>query len=201
MITNSPGLFPGEFFFCSEDGKIKVGKTKLWFGASCTQLPQDVEQLPSGLIAMWSGSVTNVPLAWHICDGSNGTPDLRDRFIVGAGSSYNVGSSGGEKAVTLTTNQIPSHTHSGTANINAGHQFLSTTSRSYYAFMAHPSDIGSWDVDDYGTGAMLLRYKDDYVSGDLSLNVSGNITTGASGGSQEHENRPPYYALAFIMKL
>lgn len=51
---------------------------------------------------MWSGSVVNVPLDWHICDGSNGTPDLRNRFIVGAGSSYDVGNSGGENAVTLS---------------------------------------------------------------------------------------------------
>ena len=150
---------------------------------------------------MWSGSVVNVPLAWHICDGSNGTPDLRDRFIVGAGSSYTVGNIGGAKTVTLTTNQIPSHTHSGNANINAGHKFLSTTGDSFYAFMAYPSDIKTWDTDpNYSTGTMLLNYKDNY-SGDLSLNISGNITTGASGGSQEHENRPPYYALAFIMKL
>ena len=150
---------------------------------------------------MWSGSVVNVPLAWHICDGSNGTPDLRDRFIVGAGSSYTVGNSGGENAVTLTTNQIPSHTHSGKANINAGHKFLSTTGGSFYAFMAYSSNMSSWDTDpNYSSGAMLLNYKDNY-SGDLSLNISGNITTGASGGSQSHENRPPYYALAFIMKL
>ena len=147
---------------------------------------------------MWSGSVVNVPLAWHICDGSNGTPDLRDRFIVGAGSSYTVGNIGGAKTVTLTANQMPSHAHSGTANINAGHQFLSTTGGSYYAFLGAVSSIDTHP--NHTTGTMILSRSDNY-RGDLSLNISGNITTGASGGSQEHENRPPYYALAFIMKL
>lgn len=184
--------------FLLADGKIKVGKTKLWFGAACTQLPQDIAQIPPGLIAMWSGVV--IPSGWLLCDGSNNTPDLRDRFIVGAGSSYTVGNIGGAKTVTLTTNQIPSHTHSGNANIDAGHKFLSTTGGPFYAFMAYSSSMESWDTNpNYSSGAMLLNYRDNYT-GDLSLNVSGNITTGASGGSQEHENRPPYYALAFIMK-
>ena len=68
--------------------------------------------VPGGIITMWSGSITDIPLGWALCDGSNGTPDLRDRFIVGAGGDYNVGNTGGANSVTLTVAQMPSHSHS-----------------------------------------------------------------------------------------
>ena len=67
--------------------------------------------VPSGIIAVWSGSEGSIPSGWYLCNGSNGTPDLRNRFIVGAGSgsSYSVGNTGGSNTVTLSTSQIPSH--------------------------------------------------------------------------------------------
>lgn len=67
--------------------------------------------MPSGMIMMWSGSVASIPAGWRLCDGGNGTPDLRDRFIVGAGNEYGVGSKGGAKEVTLSVAQMPSHNH------------------------------------------------------------------------------------------
>lgn len=68
--------------------------------------------IPSGLVAMWSGAAPAVPDGWALCDGSNGTPDLRGRFVLGAGSSYSVGATGGEATHRLTSNEMPSHTHS-----------------------------------------------------------------------------------------
>jgi hypothetical protein len=68
--------------------------------------------VPSGGIIMWSGSIGSIPSGWSLCDGTNGTPDLRDRFVVGAGGSYAVDATGGADSVTLTENQIPSHNHS-----------------------------------------------------------------------------------------
>ena len=73
--------------------------------------------IPTGVIVMWSGSTSSVPTGWALCNGQNGTPDLRDRFIVGAGNSYSVGSKGGADSVTLTTSQMPSHAHS--LNVNS----------------------------------------------------------------------------------
>ncbi|WP_202945713.1 tail fiber protein [Acetonema longum] len=69
------------------------------------------DAVPSGMICMWSGSIATIPAGWTLCNGQNGTPDLRDRFIVGAGGSYSVGNTGGSNTVTLTVNQIPSHNH------------------------------------------------------------------------------------------
>lgn len=68
--------------------------------------------VPVGAIVIWSGSVNNIPAYWHLCDGTNGTIDLRDKFVLGAGNSYSVGATGGEATHTLTIEEIPSHSHS-----------------------------------------------------------------------------------------
>ena len=70
-----------------------------------------ITSLPSGIIVMWSGSSTDIPTGWLLCDGSNGTPDLRDRFIVGAGSTYSPKATGGEATHKLTIAEMPSHNH------------------------------------------------------------------------------------------
>jgi hypothetical protein len=68
--------------------------------------------VPKGGIIMWSGGVNQIPEGWALCNGQNGTPDLRDRFIVGAGSGYAVGATGG-----INSNNI-SHTHTGPAHVH-----------------------------------------------------------------------------------
>lgn len=66
---------------------------------------------PRGVITAWYGNTSNIPTGWALCDGNNGTPDLRDRFILGAGGSYSVGSTGGEVNHTLIIDEIPDHYH------------------------------------------------------------------------------------------
>lgn len=68
--------------------------------------------MPSGAIIMWSGSVVSIPAGYYLCDGNNSTPDLRGRFVIGAGGSYAVAATGGEATHVLTIDEIPSHTHS-----------------------------------------------------------------------------------------
>lgn len=68
--------------------------------------------VPSGVIVMWSGTITDIPAGWVLCDGDNGTPCLLDRFVVGAGSTYNVGDTGGEATHKLTVLELPRHVHS-----------------------------------------------------------------------------------------
>ncbi|MGV2388244.1 MAG UNVERIFIED_CONTAM: tail fiber protein [Microcystis novacekii LVE1205-3] len=64
-----------------------------------------------GMIIMWAGDVNQIPVGWALCDGRNGTPILRNRFIVGAGSNYGVKTTGGQATVTLTEAQMPPHRH------------------------------------------------------------------------------------------
>jgi microcystin-dependent protein len=154
-------------------------------------IDEGANRIPAGLIAMWSGSVANIPSGWALCNGSNGTPDLRDRFIVGAGGSYNVGNTGGANSVALNTNQIPSHNH-GAGNLKADTAGSHTHVYRTYLRMGDASGIAS---------GFLVESANRQTSseGAHTHTISGN--TSNTGGGQAHENRPPYYALCFIMKL
>ena len=135
--------------------------------------------IPIGGIIMWSGTIANIPTGWALCNGSNSTPDLRDRFIVGATSdastgvtfnantgtvsgAYAPGNTGGETAHQLTIAELASHTHrfsQSNEGVNSG-------------------------------GATVM---DGPASGT-------SFSPETIGGDDYHENRPPYYALAFIMR-
>lgn len=89
--------------------------------------------VPVGIIVMWSGAVVNVPSGWAICNGANGTPDLRNRFVVGAGNVYAPGNNGGSDTVSLLPTNLPSHSHTGSTNAvstDHTHAFNSTTDSS-----------------------------------------------------------------------
>lgn len=93
-------------------------------GTTWTSAP--IDRFVAGMIMLWSGSIASIPSGWALCNGSGGTPDLRDRFVVGAGSSYAVGATGGATTATLSTANIPAHTHSiagsgTTSNQSNGH--------------------------------------------------------------------------------
>ena len=173
-------------------------------------IEEGANRIPPGLIAMWSGSAANVPSGWALCDGSNGTPDLRDRFIVGAGGSYNVGSTGGSNTVTLNANQIPSHAHSASIGSAGSHAHTGTTNSAGN----HSHTIGKFQRMDWGvhnnqdqlTPGTTSRTSTDGAHTHSFTTASAGahthtVTIGSTGGGQPHENRPPYYALAYIMKL
>lgn len=164
--------------------------------------------VPPGGIIMWSGSVASIPAGWALCDGTNDTPDLRGRFIVGyqAGSSDygTIGNTGGASAVTLTTNQIPTHNH--TASTVADHTHTGTTgsngnhSHSYGWYQG----VGSSQPSGNGGGSWTTRNTGDAGSHSHTFTTAGagshTHTIGNTGGGLSHENRPPYYVLAYIMK-
>lgn len=134
--------------------------------------------IPSGVIVMWSGSIASVPSGWYLCDGNNSTPDLRNRFIVGAGSTYSVAGTGGSADAIVV-----SHTHTATVT-DPGHSHTIKTGEGF-------------------SGGNSVQYTNS-VTGNLSVinsNTTGitvsNSTTGSSG---TNANLPPYYALAYIMK-
>ena len=133
---------------------------------------------PSGGIIIWSGSSATIPTGWVLCNGSNSTPDLRNRFVVGAGSTYAVDATGGSADAIVV-----SHTHTATVT-DPGH--LHTYN--------YPSLIGL-----AGGGNNLS------AGGGSSTNTS-TATTGitvansTAGSSGTNANLPPYYALCYIMK-
>lgn len=137
--------------------------------------------IPVGAITLWSGSVPSIPSGWALCDGSSGTPDLRDRFVVGAGGAYAVGATGGQDQVTLTVAQMPAHRHAideGSLSTAAGFEHGHATS---------------------GTGPRLSRTPSHPASGSVNQSDENSGFLYDTGGDQPHENRPPYYALAYIM--
>ncbi len=146
-------------------------------------------RLPQGLISMWSGE--EIPTGWALCDGTNGTPDLRGRFVVGLNNNNNdykpIGKKGGLDKVKLTVGEMPSHHHTGTTN-NAGnhrHRFTGAAKRG----------------DGSGTGSSNDYYRAFNRDTEFPGNHTHSFTTNASGSNQPHENRPPYFVLAYIMKL
>ena len=141
---------------------------------------------PTGGIILWSGSIAGIPSGWALCNGSNGTPDLRNRFIVGAGSTYAVDATGGSADAIVV-----SHTHTA-------------TSTSTVTDPGHSHGYTSFGYD--GGGGPGLSRTPDSVNNQSSTSTTGitvaTTTTNASTGSSgTNANLPPYYALAYIMKL
>ena len=147
--------------------------------------------VPSGAIIMWSGSIASIPSGWALCNGGSGTPDLRDRFIVGAGSAYSPGNIGGEPFVTLGVNEMPSHTH-GVSDPGHNHN-----NGNYGRLLRLQPPSGNTTV----ASVDFSPAEPDITTSQLMLNSSTGISINSTGSSGAHENRPPYYALAYIMKL
>jgi microcystin-dependent protein len=170
--------------------------------------------IPAGVILMWSGSVASIPAGWKLCDGTLGTPDLRSRFVVGAGSSYAPGATGGADTVTLNANQMPVHAHGvsdpGHAHsvYDPGHNHGVNDPGHTHSVPTSPGTGGS-PGPARGSGIDSSVGTGGSVTG-IWLNASGtgigiygaatNISIQNAGSGQAHENRPPYYALAFIQK-
>jgi len=130
--------------------------------------------IPTGVIVMWSGSIASIPSGWLICDGSNNTPDLRNRFIVGAGSTYSVAGTGGSADAIVV-----SHTHTIT---DPGHN---------HTYTAHLNTAAS--------GPISLNDRCPLQTNSTSTATTG-ISIDSTGSSGTNANLPPYYALAYIMK-
>lgn len=168
------------------DGSITEAKLSASLDA---KIESALSIVPAGGIMLWSGAANTIPNGWVLCDGSNNTPDLRDRFVVGAGGAYPVGDTGGADSITLSLSQIPSHSHdvSGLTTNTAGeHSHSYTKTKDSFAGSA---GVGSTDPETGTTGK----------AGSHSHIITG--TLGSTGGGQSHENRPPYYALCYIMYL
>jgi hypothetical protein len=134
--------------------------------------------MPSGGIILWSGSVATIPTGWVLCNGSNSTPDLRDKFIVGAGSTYAVAATGGSANAIVV-----SHTHTIT---DAGHNHDIVTRNG-------GSGTRYIDYNNTGPGSTLINVAE-------TTTETTGITVNSTGSSGTNANLPPYYALCYIMK-
>jgi len=162
--------------------------------------------LPSGSIMIWSGSQATIPVGWLLCNGTLGTPDLRNRFVTGAGSTYAVGGTGGVTTVTLTQAQTPSHFHSfsGVTSTNGIHNHT----------VSDPTHAHTYDRPNGVAGAPFgSRQRGEFeffttasltgvtLQNSVSHTHTFTTTSTSIGGDGSHDNLPPYYALCYVMKI
>jgi microcystin-dependent protein len=152
--------------------------------------------IPSGVIVMWSGSIASIPSGWLLCNGTSGTPDLRNRFVIGAfQDNSGVANTTITGANTLTGGSkdsiVVSHTHtfSGTTSTAGSHT---------HNYRLGQSDTSGNNIENGSNVGAYLNNGDIQAAGDHTHTVSG--TTDSSGASGTDANLVPYYALAFIMK-
>lgn len=113
-------------------GSLKAGNVKEAIEELANNPKEETQstflvKAPVGTIVIWSGTEDDIPNGWQLCDGTNGTPNLKDKFVLGAGEKYSVGDEGGEEEVTLALEQIPAHSHRFTSYTNQG-KYVSTSS-------------------------------------------------------------------------
>lgn len=188
---------------------IKGSEINAEFDAIATAISTKENTIPRGVIVAWSGAISAIPASWALCDGTNGTPDLRNRFVAGAGGDYVVGATGGANTATtatggsiLTTSTNGAHSHGGST---AGHVLTIAQ------IPPHTHGIASGNVAEAGSWQKT------------TANNSSTQQTASTGGGQAHshglstdgghahtvdtahthtvDTRSPYMALAYIMKL
>ncbi|CAB4166331.1 hypothetical protein UFOVP847_23 [uncultured Caudovirales phage] len=185
-------------------------KTYVFSGLTVSENDLNTRLMPSGGIIIWSGSSASIPSGWYLCNGANGTPDLRDRFVVGAGTTYAVGATGGQNAITT----VPAHDH-GVGNLanssNGAHTHTGTTAsvgdhtHSFFRGGLNGSTNQTASVNSGTTAASTTTnaaggHSHTFTTdsgGAHTHTISGNV---ASSGNASVDVRPPYYALCYIMK-
>lgn len=190
---------------------VGTGVTVTGAGSSVSvNISAGAGSIPAGVITMWFGNSASVPIGWAICDGTNGTPDLRDRFVLGAGATYSNGATGGASSYTtaasgdhshggqvgdtaLTVNQLPAHTHrywagANSANIGSG----SGKTIEWGLLGSYQTNVGFGNVN---SGNQFIENTGNGETHSHSISASGTHTHTVSGVL------PPFHALFYIMKL
>ncbi len=184
-------------------GKVKADSAELGSMAVASSVTAQsfngFGTVPLGGIILWSGAANAVPTGWRLCDGANNTPDLRGRFVVGAGGSYAVGAKGGAEFVQLTAGQMPSHNHrvygdTQTAGWHS-HPFVDNYFSENWGWNNREGGSGDSDGDNHKIGF----WSNTEGAGNHTHRIDFNSQ--ATGGNEAHENRPPYYALCYIMRV
>ena len=175
-------------------------------GTNTTQLATTAfviaNAVPSGLISMWSGTIASIPTGWVLCNGSNGTPDLRNKFIIGAhsdtaGVAYTTVT--GSNTTTGGTKDaiVVSHTHTATSTVTDP-QHAHNSSAAGFVSTGGSSEFGGLEQGTLFNNQGGISRPTATASASTGITVATtNSTEGSSGTNQ---NLPPYYALAYIMK-
>lgn len=160
------------------------------YGISGTSGFSGNNSIPFGIIMLWYGSTASIPSGWVLCDGTNSTPNLTNKFIVGAGGTYSVAATGGS-----TDAFVVSHTHTAsfTGDALGTHDHKPVNG---YAMGLTPGGGGGLGGGDLNS-----------ASGDLNTSAvsagtpSGTVAVASAGSTGANGNLPPYYALCYIMKI
>ena len=162
--------------------------------------------LPSGSVMIWSGSAATIPVGWLLCNGTNGTPNLLDRFVTGAGSTYAVNATGGAATVTLTQAETPAHVHSfsGVTSTDGVHNHTVTDPTHSHTYNK-PDGLGAAPFGSYLRNTTTFNTTASLTGVTLQNSVSHTHTfttvSASIGGDGSHTNMPPYYALCYVMKI
>ena len=190
IILGADGKLPQEMWllygysykFVLETANSVLVNTYDNVGGLLTTIPATTPSVPSGCILIWSGSVGSIPSGFVICDGNNGTPDLRNSFILGAGNTYTVGQTGGS-----TDSILPVHTHTATSTVtDPGHAHS----------IANQLIVSGTN---YVNASGVIPYNTTNTSSAFT-GITVATTNQVSGVNPAGGNMPPYYALAYIMK-
>lgn len=215
VISNSDGFYdevsisaeseyPGNSNISQRECIIRVYKDSETLPRSSLKLMRysvstEASSVPQGSIIPWYGDKANIPDGFALCDGTNGTPDLRNRFLVGAGDAYKLAAVGGESTHVLSINEMPWHNHNASSAVG----YFRSRSNTFYG--KGPSSTLGWNAV---SGCFSVVEKGLRSEGNANANSTeyivkfdGSKIVQGQGGDQPHENRPPYYALYYIMKL
>lgn len=172
---------------------LLFGVGYLWMPDRGHAQPETPLPAQSNPIVMWSGTLNQVPLGWQLCDGSNGTSDLRDRFVQSIETGQPAGGTGGAHQMQLSSDNLPAHSHSFQTGED-GFRVHSFDDKAYWPYEIYWGGIFPGDACNESTENITRTTE---TAGD-------HVHTGETyngGGSEPFDNRPAYYTVAFIMKV
>lgn len=196
IVLNSSGRLANEVwltygyyykFVLKDSSGVTIGTYDNLYGIVGVQTAVGTT-IPTGMISLWYGAIGSVPSGWYLCDGTNGTPDLRDRFVVGAGSTYSVAATGGS-----TDAIVVSHTHTATSTstvTDPGHTHTTTNTLAAY----NTQTLAGGPSTTWNPASASIN------SATTGITVATSTTNASTGVSGTNANLPPYYALAYVMK-
>lgn len=161
-----------------------------------------IDLIPSGMITMWSGTIANIPNGFFLCDGNNGTPNLKDKFVMGTTIESDIAKTGGSPdAVVISHSHTANHNHTASSNTAGNHQHKVGNNNDAGTYVGHRvADIRWHGSTSYSNFDANIKSSN---AGNHSHSITvdnKNVNTSSVGENGAGKNLPPYFKLAFIMK-